>query len=71
LHFFVARYDSSMRVSAGGGALEEGEDIEVIEPAIEDALAMIGDGRICDGKTIMLLQYAALHLLHSREQAKC
>ena len=62
LHFFVAEYDPSMRVSAGGGLEHEGEDIEVLELAIDDALAMIGDGRIVDAKTIMLLQYAALHL---------
>ncbi|MHC2464580.1 NUDIX domain-containing protein [Bradyrhizobium embrapense] len=62
LHFFVAEYDAAMRVSDGGGLADEGEDIEVLELAIDDALAMIGDGRIVDGKTIMLLQYAALHL---------
>lgn len=62
LHFFVGRYDASMRTGAGGGARDEGEDIEVIEPTIEEALDMIADGRICDGKTVMLLQYAALHL---------
>jgi hypothetical protein len=26
------------------------------------ALAMVSDGRIADAKTIMLLQYAALHI---------
>jgi nudix-type nucleoside diphosphatase (YffH/AdpP family) len=62
LHFFVAEYDAAMRVSGGGGLADEGEDIEVLELAIDDALAMISDGRIVDGKTIMLLQYAALHL---------
>ncbi|GIQ78249.1 GDP-mannose pyrophosphatase [Bradyrhizobium sp. RD5-C2] len=62
LHFFVAEYDATMRVSDGGGLADEGEDIEVLELAIDDALAMISDGRIVDGKTIMLLQYAALHL---------
>lgn len=62
LHFFVGQYDASMRTGAGGGAWEEGEDIEVIEPTIDAALGMIDDGRICDGKTVMLLQYAALHL---------
>ena len=45
-----------------GGNAEEGEDIERLEPTIEEALAMIEDGRIRDGKTIMLLQHAALHL---------
>ncbi|PDT76339.1 GDP-mannose pyrophosphatase [Bradyrhizobium sp. C9] len=62
LHFFVAEYDAAMRVGDGGGLADEGEDIEVLELAIDDALAMISDGRIVDGKTIMLLQYAALHL---------
>ena len=35
-------------------------DIEVLEPTIDEALAMIADGRIRDAKTIMLLQHAAL-----------
>jgi nudix-type nucleoside diphosphatase (YffH/AdpP family) len=61
-HFFVAEYDAAMRVGDGGGLAEEGEDIEVLEPSIEAALAMIADGRIVDAKTIMLLQYAALHV---------
>jgi 8-oxo-dGTP pyrophosphatase MutT (NUDIX family) len=62
LHFFVAEYEAKMRVSSGGGLAEEGEDIEVLELPIDSALAMISDGRIVDAKTIMLLQYAALHL---------
>jgi len=62
LHFFVAEYDPSMRVGSGGGIAEEGEDIEVLAPSIDEALAMIADGRIVDAKTIMLLQYAALHI---------
>jgi nudix-type nucleoside diphosphatase (YffH/AdpP family) len=62
LHFFVAEYDASMRVGNGGGLAHEGEDIEVLELPFEEALAMIDDGRIVDAKTIMLLQYAALHI---------
>ena len=62
LHFFVAEYDPSMRIGAGGGLADEGEDIEVLELSIEEALAMIADGRIVDAKTIMLLQYAALNI---------
>lgn len=62
LHYFVAEYEPHMRVSDGGGLAEEGEDIEVMEVPIKDALAMIADGRIIDAKTIILLQYAALHL---------
>jgi len=62
IHFFVAEYDPTMKVGSGGGLASEGEDIEVLELAFEQALAMIGDGRIVDAKTIMLLQYAALHI---------
>ena len=62
LHFFVAEYQPAMRVGSGGGLACEGEDIEVLELPIDQALAMIGDGRIADAKTIMLLQYAALNI---------
>ncbi|MBN3756917.1 NUDIX domain-containing protein [Paraburkholderia sp. Tr-20389] len=62
LYFFVAEYDAAARVSRGGGVADEGEDIEVLELPIDDALTMIARGEIMDGKTIMLLQYAALHL---------
>ena len=62
IHFFVAEYEPSMRVSAGGGLADEGEEIEVLELSIDEALAMMADGRIVDAKTIMLLQYAALNI---------
>lgn len=62
LHFFVAEYEPHMRIGDGGGIADEGEDIEVLELPIDEALAMIGDGRIVDAKTIMLLQYAALNI---------
>jgi nudix-type nucleoside diphosphatase (YffH/AdpP family) len=62
LHFFVAEYDSNMRVGSGGGLATEGEDIEVLELDIASALEMIADGRIVDAKTIMLLQYATLNI---------
>ena len=65
LHFFVAEYDAAMKVSEGGGLVEEGEEIEVLERTIDDALAMIASGEIRDAKTIMLLQYAALNLFRS------
>jgi nudix-type nucleoside diphosphatase (YffH/AdpP family) len=62
LYFFIGRYAPANRVSDGGGHEDEGEDIEVVELGIDAAMAMIGSGEIRDGKTIMLLQYAALHL---------
>lgn len=62
LHFFVGEYKPGDRASQGGGNATEGEDIAVIEIDIDEALSMIESGAIRDGKTIMLLQYAALHL---------
>ena len=62
LHFFVAEYDASQKVGHGGGLIGEGEDIEVLELPFDEALAMVRRGEIVDGKTIMLLQYAAMHL---------
>jgi nudix-type nucleoside diphosphatase (YffH/AdpP family) len=62
LHFFVAEYDPSARVADGGGLETEGEDIEVLELPLDVALGMIATGEIADGKTIMLLQHAKLHL---------
>ena len=64
LHFFIAEYSESDRMSSGGGVPEEGEDIEVMEIAFSDAIQMITDGSICDGKTILLLQYAALNIFN-------
>ncbi|MDT3718256.1 NUDIX domain-containing protein [Pseudomonas oryzihabitans] len=63
LHFFVGEYAPADRKAAGGGNIEEGEDIAVLELDVDEALAMIESGAIRDGKTIMLLQYAALKLL--------
>ncbi|WP_206244671.1 NUDIX domain-containing protein [Novosphingobium terrae] len=65
LHFFVGEYRLDDRLSAGGGNAEEGEDIATFEVGIDEAMAMIDSGAIRDGKTIMLLQYAALKLFRS------
>ena len=62
LYFFVAPYSPGDRVGAGGGQAEEGEDIDLLELDIDEALAMVARGEIRDGKTIMLLYHAALHL---------
>ena len=68
LHFFVAEYTPSMKVTSGGGLADEGEDIEVLEISIDEGMRMVADGRIADAKTIMLLQYAALHIFVQRDQ---
>ena len=68
LYFFLAEYDSESRVSVGGGNFVEGEDIEVLELSIEDAMSAIERGDIADGKTIMLLQYAYIYVFSEKER---
>ena len=62
LHLFVAQYDAASKAGAGGGKEDEGEDIEVLELAFDEAMAMVADGRICDAKTVVLLQWAAMRV---------
>ena len=59
---FLGRYTPGRQVSAGGGLTEEGEDIEVLELGLDEALAMVGGGLISDAKTILMLQALALRL---------
>ena len=60
LSLFIAEYGAGDRIGPGGGLQGEGEDIEVLEPSFAEALAMVADGRICDAKTVMLLQHLRL-----------
>jgi len=69
LYFFVATYSRETQAGDGGGNAAEGEDIEVVEMSIDEALAAIRSGLIQDAKTIMLLQYAALHLFAAEASA--
>lgn len=58
LYFFIGQYEDAMKVSEGGGADDETENIEVLEMDFEEAIGMMQSGEIKDAKTIMLLQYA-------------
>ena len=64
--FFAGTYSVDQRVSHGGGLTHEGEDIEVIELTLDEALTRIEHGEIVDGKTVLLLQWAALRRLDRR-----
>jgi nudix-type nucleoside diphosphatase (YffH/AdpP family) len=59
LHFYAAPYSAETALHAGGGIADEGEQIDIVELGIDEALAGIGS-TIIDAKTIMLLQWAAL-----------
>jgi nudix-type nucleoside diphosphatase (YffH/AdpP family) len=58
LALFVATYSPADRISAGGGEASEGEDIEVLELPLAEAIAMVVRGEIVDAKTTILLQWA-------------
>lgn len=60
LSFFTAEYSPSDRVSEGGGDASEGEDIEVLEMTLAEAMALVESGGIIDAKTVMLVQHLAL-----------
>ncbi|SMC75189.1 GDP-mannose pyrophosphatase NudK [Cellulophaga tyrosinoxydans] len=63
LYFFIGSYEDAIKLSDGGGAEDETENIEVLEYPFDKALAMITSGEIKDAKTIMLLQYAKINKL--------
>jgi nudix-type nucleoside diphosphatase (YffH/AdpP family) len=60
LTFFAATYTEADRLDQGGGLEAEGEDIEVLELPLDDALAKVASGEIHDAKTVILLQHLAL-----------
>ena len=57
---FLASYTAGDRVGPGGGLAMEGEDIEIIEPTLDEAMAMISAGAIVDAKTVILLLHLRL-----------
>jgi len=58
--FFAAEIDLAKKAGEGGGLASEGEDIEVLELTLDAAFGMVAMGEICDGKTIMMLQWAKM-----------
>ncbi|MEZ2131276.1 MULTISPECIES: NUDIX domain-containing protein [unclassified Sinorhizobium] len=67
LAFFYGEYTETNRIGDGGGSSDEGEDIDVLEIALADALLMIDRGEIRDAKTIILLQNLAIRLFSERK----
>lgn len=63
LFFFIAEYSDHELRGDGGGLIDEGEDIEVLEWPFEKAMHAIKTNEIIDAKTIMLLQHLALNAI--------
>lgn len=60
LYFYLAEYHPRDQTGKGGGIKSEGEDIDVLEVTLDEALRGIETGQILDGKTIMLIYHVAL-----------
>ncbi len=69
LGFFHGEYADTHKVGAGGGSADEGEDIDVLEIPLPEAMRMIDRGDIRDAKTIILLQHLAIRLLQEKHGA--
>lgn len=61
VHFYAAPYVPG-EIVGGGGLEDEGEEIEAVVVSYDEALGMVADGRIADGKTVILVQWAAITL---------
>lgn len=57
-HLFTAEYDPAVRFGPGGGVPEEGEDIQVLELPLDEALARVLCEEAADAKTLLLLLHA-------------
>jgi nudix-type nucleoside diphosphatase (YffH/AdpP family) len=60
LTFFAGTYSGATRQGDGGGDADEGEQVTVVEMTFDEANEMVDDGRICDAKAVLLLQWARL-----------
>lgn len=63
LAFFKGTYFASDQTGDGGGSFDEGEDIEVMQVPLTEAMQMIDNGTIRDAKTIILLQHLMIEKL--------
>jgi len=57
IYLFFSTVNSKDRINMGGGLIEEGEDIQLIELPPKQAFKMIQSGEIIDAKTIIALQW--------------
>ena len=61
IHLFYASVTPKQQTSEGGGLDSENEDIRRVTMKVSEALIKINTGDICDAKTIIGVQWVALH----------
>jgi nudix-type nucleoside diphosphatase (YffH/AdpP family) len=65
VHLFLGEYHDAALHAAPGGLHHEGEDIELIEMPLSEAIRLIDTGEIRDARTLLVLERYFRHL-HSR-----
>ena len=63
VHLFVGEYEDFNARDQPGGLPHEGEDIEVFEMTIEQAIAWVDDHTIRDARSILVLEHTYRNLL--------
>ena len=67
LSHYIGTYSGADKIGAGGGKIDEGEDIEVLNVPFDEALEMVENGAIRDAKTVLLLQHLAIRRLRETQ----
>lgn len=57
-HLFIGVYAPGVRSGPGGGVPDEGEDIQVLELPLHEAVERVLREEVADAKTLLLLLYA-------------
>lgn len=60
IYLYYAEVVDRYKVNDGGGLDSEGEDIQIVELPINEAIQMLDEGKIIDAKTIIALQWLKL-----------
>jgi nudix-type nucleoside diphosphatase (YffH/AdpP family) len=56
IRLYLATYTAAGKISDGGGLDHEGEEIEVVETALDELFAAARAGEVLDAKTLILVQ---------------
>ncbi len=65
MSLFVAQYDEKDKKSLGGGIIDEGEEIEILEYDFDEAYKMIENGQLKDAKAIILILWAKINIFQN------
>lgn len=66
IFLYYAAVSPTQKTHAGGGVIDEGEDIRAVEIPARQAFAMLAKGDIMDAKTVIGLQWMQFHYAELR-----